>query len=118
MLEPNGLKDSDVDLVYAGASSARLSSLESGAVDVIQPDSVAASAGFKVGDVVLSIDGSAIESFADMQRIVSTNAGSELVFRVKRDGTLITVGGKPVTSSIWAKLGHASGSCAVKASIP
>ena len=33
MLEPNGLKDSDVDLVYAGASSARLSSLEAGAVD-------------------------------------------------------------------------------------
>ena len=33
MLEPNGLKDSDVDLVYAGASSARLSALESGAVD-------------------------------------------------------------------------------------
>jgi NitT/TauT family transport system substrate-binding protein len=33
MLEPSGLKDSDVDLVYAGASSARLSSLESGAVD-------------------------------------------------------------------------------------
>jgi len=32
MLDPNGLKDSDVDLVYAGASSARLSSLESGAV--------------------------------------------------------------------------------------
>src|ERR1700730_8613204 len=33
MLEPNGLKDSDIDLVYAGASSARLSALESGAVD-------------------------------------------------------------------------------------
>ena len=33
MLEPNGLKDSDVDLVYAGASSARLNALESGAVD-------------------------------------------------------------------------------------
>jgi NitT/TauT family transport system substrate-binding protein len=33
MLEPNGLKDSDVDLVYAGASSARLAALESGAVD-------------------------------------------------------------------------------------
>ena len=33
MLEANGLKDSDVDLVYAGASSARLSSLEAGAVD-------------------------------------------------------------------------------------
>jgi ABC-type nitrate/sulfonate/bicarbonate transport system substrate-binding protein len=33
MLEPNGLKDSDVDLVYAGASSARFNALESGAVD-------------------------------------------------------------------------------------
>lgn len=33
MLGPNGLKDSDVDLVFAGASSARLSALESGAVD-------------------------------------------------------------------------------------
>src|SRR5216684_3962028 len=33
MLEPNGLKDSDVDLVYAGASSARFAALETGAVD-------------------------------------------------------------------------------------
>jgi ABC-type nitrate/sulfonate/bicarbonate transport system substrate-binding protein len=33
MLGPNGLKDSDVDLVYAGASSARAAALESGAVD-------------------------------------------------------------------------------------
>jgi len=33
MLEPNGLKDSDVDLVFAGASSARFTALESGAVD-------------------------------------------------------------------------------------
>jgi NitT/TauT family transport system substrate-binding protein len=33
MLGPNGVKDSDVDLVYAGASSARFTALESGAVD-------------------------------------------------------------------------------------
>jgi NitT/TauT family transport system substrate-binding protein len=33
MLEANGLKDGDVDLVYAGSSSARLAALESGAVD-------------------------------------------------------------------------------------
>ena len=64
-------------------------------VDVIQPDSVAASAGFKVGDVVASIDGTAIESFADMQRIVSTNAGSKLTFQVKRDGNLLTLTAVP-----------------------
>jgi regulator of sigma E protease len=56
-------------------------------VDVVQPDSAAASAGFKVGDVVTAIDGHAIDSFADMQRIVSMNAGSELVFKLKRDGS-------------------------------
>jgi regulator of sigma E protease len=56
-------------------------------VDVVQPDSVAASAGFKVGDVVTSIDGHAIESFADMQQIVSMNGGSQLAFRLKRDGS-------------------------------
>src|SRR6476619_3546316 len=50
-------------------------------VDGIVADSVAASAGFKVGDVVIAIDGKAIDSFVDMQRIVSTNAGSALVFR-------------------------------------
>jgi NitT/TauT family transport system substrate-binding protein len=33
ILEANGLADSDVDLVYAGASAARLAALESGAVD-------------------------------------------------------------------------------------
>jgi regulator of sigma E protease len=64
-------------------------------VDVVQPDSVAASAGFKVGDVVTSIDGRAIESFADMQQIVSTSAGSELVFAVKRDGTEVSIKATP-----------------------
>jgi len=52
MLEPNGLKDSDVDLVYAGASSARLAALESGAVDAAMLTSPynfnAASDGFPV----------------------------------------------------------------------
>ena len=64
-------------------------------VDLVQPDSVAASAGFKVGDVVLAIDGTAIESFADMQRIVSTSAGSKLTFRVKRDGEAVTLTATP-----------------------
>jgi regulator of sigma E protease len=64
-------------------------------VDVIQADSVAASAGFKVGDVVASIDGTAIESFADMQRIVSTNPGAKLTFQVKRDGNMVTLTAVP-----------------------
>ena len=43
-----------------------------------RPDSAAAAAGFKPGDLVLSIDGEQIDSFADMQRIVSISAGEPL----------------------------------------
>src|SRR5689334_4799294 len=50
-------------------------------VDTVVPDSAAAAAGLKPGDIVLSIDGRAIESFSDMQRIVSANAGRTLTFR-------------------------------------
>ncbi|MBE0703275.1 MAG: site-2 protease family protein [Afipia sp.] len=39
---------------------------------------------FKPGDVVTSIDGQTIETFVDMQRIVSTRAGEQLHFTVKR----------------------------------
>jgi regulator of sigma E protease len=69
-------------------------------VDVIQPDSVAASAGFKVGDVVSSIDGTAIESFADMQRIVSTSAGSKLTFQIMRDGTPVALSAAPALKEV------------------
>src|ERR1700744_1494800 len=64
-------------------------------VDALQEDSVAAAAGFQVGDVVTSIDGHEIDSFADMQRIVSVNAGSELTFHLKRDGQDVTLKATP-----------------------
>jgi regulator of sigma E protease len=64
-------------------------------VDVIQPDSVAASAGFQVGDVVISIDGSSIDSFNDMKRIVATHGGSSLVFRVRRGGDIVSLTATP-----------------------
>ncbi|MFX8036185.1 PDZ domain-containing protein, partial [Acinetobacter baumannii] len=58
-------------------------------------DGAAAAAGFKVGDVVLQIDGKPIESFADMQRIVAMNAGSALTFEVKRDGAVVSLTATP-----------------------
>ena len=52
----------------------------------IQPDSAAAAAGFQAGDVVVGIDGRPIKTFAEMQRVVSTNAGQELAVTVERGG--------------------------------
>ncbi len=48
------------------------------------PDSAAAKAGFQPGDLVVSIDGKAIDSFGDMQKIVSEASGVTLAFEVER----------------------------------
>ena len=68
---------------------------QSARVDTVQEKSAAATAGFKSGDVVTSIDGSAIENFTDMQRIVSTKAGQTLSFSVKRDDKIVTLNATP-----------------------
>ncbi len=60
-------------------------------VDTVQAGSAAEAAGFQPGDLVLSIDGSQIDSFSDMQRIVSTSPGEELEFLVERGGAQLTL---------------------------
>jgi regulator of sigma E protease len=64
-------------------------------VDVIQPGSAAATAGFQPGDLVLTIDGRPIDSFAEMQRIVRTSAGQTLTIVVERAGQQITLKAVP-----------------------
>jgi regulator of sigma E protease len=76
-------------------------------VDGLVAESVAANAGFKVGDVVVDIDGSAIQSFADMQRIVASNAGSELGFKVKRDGAVVALKATPALKEVKDPFGNA-----------
>jgi regulator of sigma E protease len=64
-------------------------------VDAVQPDSPAAAAGLQPGDIVTAIDGQTVESFSDMQRIVSGNAGRALQFRIDRGGAPITIMATP-----------------------
>src|SRR5260370_23062495 len=45
-------------------------------VDQVEPASAAAAAGFQAGDIVTAIDGTKIERFSDMQRIVGVGAGA------------------------------------------
>jgi regulator of sigma E protease len=60
-------------------------------IESIQPDSAAERAGFKPNDVILSINGSKIESFADMQRWVSASPGENLSIAVDRGGQTVTL---------------------------
>ena len=75
-------------------------------VDAVQPGSAAEAAGFKPGDLVLTINGQKIESFPDMQQIVSTSAGETLVFEVERGGALVTLKATPALKEIKDRFGN------------
>jgi regulator of sigma E protease len=75
-------------------------------VDTVQPNSAAAAAGFQPGDVVQSINGRAIRSFSDMQRIVSFSAGEPLTFIVERSGKPVTVKATPALQDVKDNFGN------------
>lgn len=63
------------------------------------------SAGFKDGDLVLSIDGVEIPTFAKLQEIVSSSANSRLVFVVRRGESDVTLEATPA----WREVESAAG---------
>jgi regulator of sigma E protease len=75
-------------------------------VDSVSPDSAAAAAGFEPGDTVLSISGQPIESFSDMQRIVSVNPGVPLDFVVNRGGEQIDLTATPELREMTDRFGN------------
>lgn len=68
-------------------------------------DSPAEAAGFRAGDRIVSIDGSAIESFEEIQRYVSTGT-SELTFGVERDGQMLQLAATPRINEITDNFGN------------
>jgi regulator of sigma E protease len=76
-------------------------------VDRIEASSAAAAAGFQVGDIVTAIDGTKIESFSDMQRIVGTRAGEHLTFTVKRGENTVQLEGTPELREVKDPFGNA-----------
>jgi regulator of sigma E protease len=75
-------------------------------VDELVPDGIAEKAGFKAGDLIISIDGAPIESFNEMQRVVSANADRELAFEVQRGGALLTIKAIPGRREMTDRFGN------------
>jgi regulator of sigma E protease len=74
-------------------------------IDKIMPGSAAEAAGFAPGDVVISIDGTKIDSFEDMQRIVQTSSDTPLSFVVDRHGKWITLVATPQRRDVSTPVG-------------
>jgi regulator of sigma E protease len=64
-------------------------------IEAVQTGSAAEKAGFQPRDLILTIDGKQIETFADMQLLVSSSAGENLVFTVERGGQTVSLNAVP-----------------------
>jgi regulator of sigma E protease len=74
-------------------------------IDSVVEGGRAAAAGFRKGDLVVSIDGVRIEGFQDMQRIVSSSAETPLHFIVERDGGQVEIVAAPERRDIKTPFG-------------
>lgn len=63
-------------------------------------DGAAAEAGFEKGDRLLAVNGSPIETFEDVARIVSIHPEERLVFALERDGGEVTI---PVVTDVFVE---------------
>jgi len=66
-------------------------------VDAVQPDSAAAAAGLKPGDLIVAIDGRPISGFSEMQRIVAGSSGRTLTLTIDRGGAREDIKATPAT---------------------
>ncbi len=73
-----------------------LGSTEGALVDLVQPKSPAEKAGIKPGDIVLSVDGAAVNDTSDLLEILhSASEGKALKFQVQRKGEKVDVSATP-----------------------
>jgi len=92
--------------IFAGIFMTVGKQTTSARVDTVQPGSAAQTAGFKPGDMVLTINGEKIESFSDMQRIVSISAGAPLTIEVERDNAQVTLKAVPQLKELKDNFGN------------
>jgi regulator of sigma E protease len=93
-------------VIFAGLFTFLGKPSTSARVDKVEAGSAAAAAGFQVGDVVTNIDGTAIDSFSDMQRIVGIRAGEKLTFSVKRGNSTVQLQGTPELKEVKDPFGN------------
>ncbi|QXX73651.1 RIP metalloprotease RseP [Methylovirgula sp. HY1] len=75
-------------------------------IQTVVAGSAAAAAGFTPGDTIVSINGTKVESFQDMQRIVQASSGQALGFVVDRHGKDVTLVATPQRREVKTPFGN------------
>ena len=75
-------------------------------VDSVVAESAAEEAGFKPGDIMVSVDGTDIEAFSDVQRIVALSSNDSLDVVVDRGGELVTLVTTPRRTEVTDQFGN------------
>lgn len=75
-------------------------------VDSVQPGSAAAEAGLQPGDRIIAVNGSDVERFEELQRLIPLSAGNPITLTVARDGETLTVTATPQMQEITDSLGE------------
>ena len=74
-------------------------------ISFIEKNSVADRAGFRKGDVVISVDGREVDNFSDIEMYVSTHANIPLNFTVERSGKKIPIKVVPRAAKVKDRFG-------------
>lgn len=74
-------------------------------IDSVVAGGAAEAAGFQKGDLILEIDGAKVESFTDLQRIVTASPGRTLQIVLDRAGRAVTLSATPRMAEISTPLG-------------
>ncbi len=82
-------------VIFAGIFSIVGVQITTAKIDEVIADGPAARAGFQAGDIIVAIDGQRIQSFQEMQRIVSTSADHALKFDIERGGVRLALTATP-----------------------
>jgi regulator of sigma E protease len=72
----------------------------------VQPDSAAAAAGLEPGDVILKVDGGAIQRFEDVQRAVRLNDGAPMLLTIKRGAGTLEISVTPRITAVTDRFGN------------
>ena len=75
-------------------------------VETVQPNSAAQTAGFQPSDLIVSINGKKIDTFTDMQRVVSTSAGQTLDIEIDRGGVRTRLKATPALTELKDNFGN------------